>query len=179
MTTLILPPGAENGPISDGVTAFVPYREDHTNPLSRWMVDVPPDVAGRLIGVGGFIVAGKVSERMKASLVRMFHPDNGVNDDYEVEDGFHLVPNGPEVDAMRSHGFKMEGEDGKPVEAPEMVPAEYHQSALDHIRSLEEQVREHERSATMARRQLEGKDGEIAALTEKLAEKAEKPKPAA
>ena len=50
MVTLIVPPGAESAPISHGTVAYVPYREDHTDSHSRWLVDIPHDVAHHFVG---------------------------------------------------------------------------------------------------------------------------------
>ena len=35
---MVCPPGAETAPISHGDREFLPYREDHTDPYSRWLV---------------------------------------------------------------------------------------------------------------------------------------------
>jgi hypothetical protein len=51
---LVCPPGAEAAPISHGTTAYVPYRADHTNPSSLWLVEVPPEVGQHLMHNGGF-----------------------------------------------------------------------------------------------------------------------------
>jgi hypothetical protein len=187
--TLVVPPGALGFPISYGTQAYQPYREDHTNPSGRWLIDMPPDVARHFIGVGGFIVADRIAPsaaRAKISIIRMFHPKGGSADDYPVDqDGFLLVPNGPDVAAMRSHGFKIEGEEPAPAPPPQMVPLEDHQRAVDHINALGETIRERDRDAKMARDQLDANQGEITELREKLAAaekalaEATKPPPAA
>jgi hypothetical protein len=51
---LVVPPGAECAPISHGTAKYHPYRADHTNPNSQWLVEVPPEVARHLIHNGGF-----------------------------------------------------------------------------------------------------------------------------
>ncbi len=179
MVTLALPFGAESAPVSHGVTSYAPYREDHTDPASRWLVEVPRETVDYFTGVGGFIMKSRPAPEAHAdTFVRMFHPDHGVNDDYEVEDGFHLVPNGPEVDAMRSHGFKVEGEEGEPEPVPEMVPAEDHRQALSRIASLEETIGEHRRDAKAMRDKLDAAEGRVAELEGLLDEAtATKPKP--
>ena len=163
--TLVVPPGAQDYPISHGTESFAPYREDHTK-RSRWLVDVPPEVAQHLIGVGGFIMAEKAAaeQRKPVAIVRMFHPDGGTSDAYDVEDGFIMVPNGPDIAIMRAHGFKVDGEVEVAPALPSMVPAANHQRALDHIASLEQTVKEQQRDANMMRDQLDAKDGEIAKL---------------
>ncbi len=52
--TLILPSGAQDGKISHGDKEFVPYREDHRDPSSKWLVDVPSEVARHLCWNAGF-----------------------------------------------------------------------------------------------------------------------------
>jgi hypothetical protein len=52
--TLACPPGAEGGKISHGEAEYVPYREDHTDPHSRWLVAVPREAARYFCGNGGF-----------------------------------------------------------------------------------------------------------------------------
>jgi len=51
---LIVPPGAESAPISHGTAQYFPYRADHNNPTSPWLVEVPPEVARYLIHNAGF-----------------------------------------------------------------------------------------------------------------------------
>jgi hypothetical protein len=52
--TLVCPLGAQDGKISHGDRCFEPYREDHRDPHSRWLVRVPRDVAYHLCNKGGF-----------------------------------------------------------------------------------------------------------------------------
>jgi hypothetical protein len=54
--TLVCPPGAQDGKISEGAEEFVPYRENHLNPSSRWLVRVPRHVAQHLCWNAGFYV---------------------------------------------------------------------------------------------------------------------------
>jgi hypothetical protein len=58
--TLVVPNGGESGLISHGEKYFVPYREDHLNPASKWLVDVPREIAAHLTGRGGFLIVGPV-----------------------------------------------------------------------------------------------------------------------
>ena len=52
---LVVPPGAEDAPISHGTTTYRPYRADHIDPdNSLWLVDVPPEVAVHLMHNAGF-----------------------------------------------------------------------------------------------------------------------------
>jgi hypothetical protein len=51
---LVLPAGAESAPISHGTTSYPPFRADHTDPASPWLVDVPPEVAVHLCHNAGF-----------------------------------------------------------------------------------------------------------------------------
>jgi hypothetical protein len=52
--TLIAPPGAETGAISHGDREFRPYRADHRDAASPWLVDVPAEAAQHLCRKGGF-----------------------------------------------------------------------------------------------------------------------------
>jgi hypothetical protein len=56
LITLILPPGAEAGKVSHGDREWIPYRLDHTDPGSKWAVEVPKNVAYHLCRVGGFVL---------------------------------------------------------------------------------------------------------------------------
>ena len=51
---LVCPPGAETAPISHGDREFLPYREVHTDPHSRWLVVVPKEAAIHFCRTGGF-----------------------------------------------------------------------------------------------------------------------------
>jgi hypothetical protein len=37
---LVVPPGAEQYPISHGTTQYIPYRADHTDQKSIWLVEI-------------------------------------------------------------------------------------------------------------------------------------------
>jgi len=54
LVTLLVPIGAESAPISHGTTQYPAYRADHSDPDSRWLVDVPATVAIHLMHNGGF-----------------------------------------------------------------------------------------------------------------------------
>jgi len=54
MVLLRCPPGAEGGKISHGHLEYVPFREDHLDPASRWLVWVPQEAAFYLCRTGGF-----------------------------------------------------------------------------------------------------------------------------
>jgi hypothetical protein len=55
MVTLVCPQGSELAPISHGTISYAPYREDHTDPNSRWLVTMPRHVAAYFCrGPGGF-----------------------------------------------------------------------------------------------------------------------------
>jgi hypothetical protein len=109
--------------------------------------------------------------RTPANVVRMFHPAGGTNDAHPVDgDGFQLVPNGPAVAVMRSHGFLVEGERPQPQAAPELVPAEALQHAVDRIHELEATLREHRHDAKLLGEQLEIANAKVADLEKRLAE---------
>jgi hypothetical protein len=52
--TLVCPPGAQDGKISHGDKEFPPYRKDHRDPNSPWLVDVPLEVGRYLCWNAGF-----------------------------------------------------------------------------------------------------------------------------
>jgi hypothetical protein len=51
---LVCPPGAADAAISEGETAYPPYRENTHDPHSKWLVEVPREVAQRLCWNAGF-----------------------------------------------------------------------------------------------------------------------------
>jgi hypothetical protein len=114
LVTLVCPPGADDYPIAEGTTAFAPYRENYRDPASRWLVDVPLEMAGRLIHNGGFFAMktkAAVSE-LPAGMVLLRHPDgngcgwNGIA--YEPDaDGAILVPR-EAISDLGAHGFAVE-----------------------------------------------------------------------
>lgn len=53
---LILPPGAEDAPVSHGKDCFPQYREDTKDPNTRWLVEVPDHAAQHFCLNGGFQV---------------------------------------------------------------------------------------------------------------------------
>ena len=81
--------------------------------------------------------------REEKDVVRMYHPDGGAVDSFPLDaDGFYIVPNGPDVEVMKGHGFLLKGEfPPAPPEQPP-VPAAVHQKALDRISQLETEVRD-------------------------------------
>jgi hypothetical protein len=55
LVTLRCPPGAQDGAISHGSTQYIPYRADHRDPMSPWLVDVPREAAFHLCRNAGFV----------------------------------------------------------------------------------------------------------------------------
>ncbi len=107
--TLLVTRGAEAAPISEGTTAFVPYRADHTDPDSPWLVDVPPETAARLCHNNGFARYPMDETAVPAGMARIRHPELqgcswGGTAYGPDEDGSVLVPAGA-VDELRAHGF--------------------------------------------------------------------------
>lgn len=53
---LVVPPGAEQYPISHGTTQYIPYRADHTDPsaIQTWLVDVLAEHARYFMHNAGF-----------------------------------------------------------------------------------------------------------------------------
>jgi hypothetical protein len=107
--TLQVPADAADYPIAHGTERFHPYRADHTDPASVWLVDVPEEVAAHLLHVGGFAVAKKDMPAMPAGRVRVRHPEGiGCSFDgqaYEPDaDGIVMVPAAAAAELM-AHGF--------------------------------------------------------------------------
>ena len=109
--TLIVPNGAQDAPISHGIESFSPYREDHTNPASRWLVEVSREAAVHFLHNAGFALYERPGERAvsSATMVQLRHPDgcgcgwDGVA--YEAdENGIVTVPAEAAAD-LESHGF--------------------------------------------------------------------------
>lgn len=110
---LVVPGGEAHAyPISHGTGSFEPYRADKTDPNSRWLVDVPGEVAVHLLHNAGFSMyhdeAGN-SHPGEAPRVRLKHPDglscgwNGVA--YEPDaDGVVEVPAAASAE-LKWHGF--------------------------------------------------------------------------
>ncbi len=73
---LLVPPGAEQYPICHAGQSFVPWREDHLDPSSRWLVAVTGDAAEAFLHKGGFALYETVMRRRLSGLtVRMIHKD--------------------------------------------------------------------------------------------------------
>ncbi|HZU90090.1 MAG TPA: hypothetical protein VE993_12610 [Stellaceae bacterium] len=109
MVTLIVPPGAADYPIAHGTEPYHPYRADHADPASQWLVDVPEAVAAHLLHVGGFAVAKKETAPAPQGMVAMRHPESigcsFAGQTYGPDaDGFVSVP-AEAAAALAAHGF--------------------------------------------------------------------------
>jgi hypothetical protein len=109
MVTLIVPPGAADYPIAHGTERFIPYRRDHADPASVWLVEVPAEIAVHFLKVGGFAVAKKEAPAVPAGMVRMRHPEGTgcsfAGRGYEADaDGVVLVPAEAAAE-LAAHGF--------------------------------------------------------------------------
>jgi hypothetical protein len=109
--TLFVPPGAEQYPISHNISQYIPFRADHTDPASPWLVTVPPHVAIRLMHNGGFYVAPTSYVVHSLGSIRMRHPNGprscgwgGIAFEPD-EDGVIEVPVEAIAD-LQSHGFE-------------------------------------------------------------------------
>ncbi len=139
MITLVLPPGARGHEISHGAADFKPYRADHHDPASLWLIDVPGEVAPYLIHNGGFYMADEIKSpaSVPAGMARVRMKDGsgggcgfaGVA--YEADDdGVVLVPAAAVAELCESHGFEAvsdkppapEKADKAKVEEPEAEP---------------------------------------------------------
>jgi hypothetical protein len=110
---LVLPPGARDGTIAFGDHEFLPYRADHRDPASVWLVDMPPEIARHFIHNGGFAMVNSPAPA-PAGMVRLAHP-NGIGCSYggvsyePDEEGHVLVPAGAPAE-LAAHGFVAAGE---------------------------------------------------------------------
>jgi hypothetical protein len=110
MVTLIVPADAADYPIAHGTERFHPYRADHTDPASVWLVEVPEAVAAHLLHVGGFAVAKKdLPPAVPVGMVRMRHPEGAgcsfAGRAYEPDvDGIVKVP-AAAIAELLAHGF--------------------------------------------------------------------------
>jgi hypothetical protein len=111
MTVILqVPADAADYPIAHGTERFHPYRTDHTDPASVWLVEVPEEVAAHLLHVGGFAVAKKdMPPATTIGMVRLRHSE-GVGCSfagrvYEPDaDGVVRVPAEAAAELM-AHGF--------------------------------------------------------------------------
>jgi hypothetical protein len=121
LVTLVVPNGAEGAAFpSHGTTAFVPFRENVDDPASRWLIKVPPDVAGRLTQNGGFFPMDGVQVSVPRGFTLVHHmSDPNASTSLGTPDGQgnYVVPVSA-VDELRSHGFI--AVDGQPD--PEELP---------------------------------------------------------
>lgn len=117
MLTLVVPPGAEDAPISHGTREFRPFLEDHLAPDSRRLVRMPPDVAANYLrGNTGFYLLPEQNQMERSlmsddpEMVRMRHPDGGScgwgGSAYEPDEhGVVTVPAAAVPDLL-PHGFR-------------------------------------------------------------------------
>jgi hypothetical protein len=77
LVTLVVPIGAESAPISHGMTQFPPYLADHMDLASRWLVDVPAEIAAHLTHNGGFAMKKQqVAAPPAREWVIIHHPED-------------------------------------------------------------------------------------------------------
>jgi hypothetical protein len=124
-------------PISEGTMTYVPFREDHTDPNSRWLVSVPPSAVGPLLERGGFAIMRSPNPSpadmlRAAGYIRIKHRKDptasfaGASPD---EDGVLTVPGHHD---FRAHGFVLEEE--SPATAPLPGPNAAEEAALLRLR---------------------------------------------
>ncbi len=111
--TIVLPPGAADGLVSHGDEDFKPFRADHLERDSAWMVTVPPHVAQHFLHNAGFSMPrmniGPLSSGEAVVLHQPGGPGscswNGVS--YEPDEQGHVtVPAEAVAVLVESHGFK-------------------------------------------------------------------------
>lgn len=73
---LIMPPGAENGPVSHGKDCFTPYLEDPGDPNTRRLVKVPDGTVEHFCLNGGFqVYEPQMRRRLSGQVVPLIHGD--------------------------------------------------------------------------------------------------------
>jgi hypothetical protein len=74
--TLVVPVGADDFPISHGTVDYQPsvYRADHTDPNSKHLLDVPPNVAEPFIHKGGFYPMPEQAPPPSSEMTRLYQP---------------------------------------------------------------------------------------------------------
>jgi hypothetical protein len=78
MLTLVVPAGAEAAAISHGTREYKPFRADHLDPSSLWLVRMPPDVADHYLrGNTGFYLMPEQAMSDGPEMIRMRHPEGG------------------------------------------------------------------------------------------------------
>ncbi len=76
LVILVVPPGAEDSPICHGNEAFAPYRADHLDHNSGWLVAVTPQAAVALLHKGGFsLYAPPMRRRLSGDMAYMIHKE--------------------------------------------------------------------------------------------------------
>ncbi len=117
---LVVPPGANDAPICHAHESFDPYREDHLDPASQWLVAVTPEAAVALLHKGGFsLYAPAMRRRLSGDMVWMIHKDGPRSCGWDGEayepdvHGRVRVPVESQEDLF-SHGFV-----GAPAPLPE------------------------------------------------------------
>jgi hypothetical protein len=130
--TLLLPIGAFDYPISNGIHSYYPYRLDLASQDERefggpWAVDVPVHVAPHFIHNGGFVLMSESDQSSPAvGTVRMRHRQglgSGVSwrgEHYEADaDGVVTVPHAAS-DELMSHQMEMVPDEAKETGAAEV-----------------------------------------------------------
>lgn len=116
--TLVVPHGAQAGPISHGSKSYRPYMANPSDPATVWLVDVPGEIVPDLEKYGGFTIMPQdtAQNALPAGMVRVKHPQGfpcsfrGVS--YEPgPDGTCVVPSDAAGELVQSHGYALvEGE---------------------------------------------------------------------
>lgn len=165
MITLACPSGAEGYAISHGAAQFIPYREDHKNPASRWLVDVPPEAALGLTHTGGFVMVQPAAAVPHGfALIRhTTDPNAGFSGGAPDGNGNLIIEVGRVADA-RAHGF-VAIDEGTPLAAPKMAPAELEKNLTEAVA----RIMELEGRLGVAGQAAESLAGERAELNRQLA----------
>ncbi len=128
--TLVVPGGAEQAPISDGAREFKPYRRDHHDSQSGWLVDMPPEIAAHFLrGNSGFslmteqhVVPAATDETVRVKHAESPRSIGWGGETFEPDDdGVNHVPPGAVADAV-SHGFRLVPDEPAAEPAPFIEP---------------------------------------------------------
>ncbi len=158
--TLVCPPGAKDYAVSYGRDEYIPFRADHLDPDSQWLVSMPPVAAAGKLHAGGFSLAklpiGPLSSGEGVRLVDKHgvHRSAGANGVRYDPDEFGAITVPPEFAGQLVEGHEFVP--APPIEATEDPVAELHAAADAVARSGPEKKKK--ATATAAERRPEGQE---------------------
>jgi hypothetical protein len=121
---LVVPLGAADAPICHAGQRFEPYRADHQDPASQWLVAVTPEAAVALRHKGGFSLhEPAMRRRLSGDMVWMIHKSGEPRscgwdgESYEPDEKGRVKVPVESQDDLFSHDFV-----GAPAPLPEEPP---------------------------------------------------------